>query len=60
MFICLLKKTLNDELSVLLSNQDSFEKQMISIKNLVFVFSIEKTKGNFIEEYLLSLDQHYK
>jgi len=51
---------LNDELSVLLSNQDSFEKQMISIKNLVFVFSIEKTKGNFIEEYLLSLDQHYK
>ncbi|CAF0945754.1 unnamed protein product [Adineta steineri] len=29
------EKNLNDELSVLLSNQDSIEKQMLSIKNLV-------------------------
>ncbi|CAF0916497.1 unnamed protein product [Rotaria sordida] len=29
------EKILNDELSILLSNQDSFERQMISIKNLV-------------------------
>jgi hypothetical protein len=41
-FFCYLKKVLNDELSVLLANQDSFERQMISIKNLVFVFKNEK------------------
>ncbi|CAF4808990.1 unnamed protein product [Rotaria socialis] len=29
------EKKLNDELSILLSNQDSFERQMASIKNLV-------------------------
>ncbi len=34
-----LKKKLNDELSILLANEESFERQMLSIKNLVFVFS---------------------
>jgi hypothetical protein len=33
------KKKLNDELSILLANEESFERQMLSIKNLVFVFS---------------------
>jgi hypothetical protein len=37
-----LKKKLNDELSILLANEESFERQMLSIKNLVFVFSNPK------------------
>jgi hypothetical protein len=36
------KKKLNDELSILLANEESFERQMLSIKNLVFVFSNPK------------------
>ena len=36
--IFFLKKVLNDELAVLLANEESFERQMMTIKNLVFVF----------------------
>ena len=49
-----LQNVLNDELSILLANQDSFERQMISIKSLVFVFE-EKVPSMREERFVVDL-----